>query len=141
MDRPPLLLRTLVGGVATFLAAWWLIGDQSSKGINRPLDYVVRAPDIPNAMVVAAGVVGLVVAIAILFQLVVAARRGDLRVRHENTAVLASLAVGFVAAGSARVITAGSVGANIGAGLAVFGGGAIILWLVGVAFRESRKIP
>ncbi len=131
---------SLVGGVATFLAAWWLIGDQSSKGINRPLDYVARAPDIPDVAVIAAGVVGLAVVIAILLQLVVAARGGDLRVRHENTIVLAFLAVGFVAAGSARVITAGSVGANIGAGLAVFGGGAIILWLLGLAFRENRKI-
>ena len=39
-----------------------------------------------------------------------------------------------------RVMTAGSVGANIGAGLALVFGVPIILWLAGVADQQRRRL-
>jgi hypothetical protein len=106
VSRTSLIARSVVACVGAFVAGWWVIGDQSSTGLDRPLDYVVRAPGVPDAAVVAMGVVGLV-----------------------------------VVAGIARVVTAGSVGANIGVGLALFGGGAVISLLVRYAVREERKLP
>lgn len=141
VGRLSVLVLAAVACVATFVAGWWLIGDLSSTGIDRSLDYIVRAPDVPDATVIAAGVVGLVVVLAILVALAVPALRGHGVARPALGVILSAVTIGFAVAGIARLVTAGSVGANIGAGLAVIGGGALVWWLVRVALQTSHKIP
>jgi hypothetical protein len=136
---PPawLAVRGIGAFVATFIASWWLIGDQSEAAIEPyKLDYIVRAPDIPDAAVAAAGVVSLVVTIAIALSLMVTRKRGA---RQELRTVAALAAAGFVLAGVARIESAGSHGANIGGGLAIFLGGPIVVMLFAYALREFRK--
>jgi hypothetical protein len=136
------LVLSAVACVATFVAGWWLIGDLSSTGIDRPLDYpIVRAPDVPDAAVIAAGVVGLVVVVAILVPLAIPTLRGHGAARPALGVIVAAVAIGFVVAGIARAVTAGSVGSNIGAPLAAIGGGGLIWWLVRFALQTSHKIP
>ena len=125
--------------MATFIASWWLIGDQTEASV-RPdqLEYVMRAPDLPDAAVVAAGVVSFVVGVALVLSLIVARRRG--KAREELPIVAALAAAGFVLAGIAGVETAGSNGANIGGGLGVVFGGPIVVMLFAYALLEFRKI-
>jgi hypothetical protein len=131
-------LRGVGAFVATFIASWWLIGDQSEAAIGPyQLDYIVQAPDVPDAAVAGVGVVCLVVTIAIALTLIVRHTRSG--ARRELRIVAALAAAGFVLAGIARVETAGSHGANIGGGLAVFFGGPIVVFLFAYALREFRK--
>jgi hypothetical protein len=65
VNRASLIVLSGVACAGAFLAGWWVIGDQSSTGIDRQLDYILRAPDVPDAAVIAVGVVGLVVVVAI----------------------------------------------------------------------------
>lgn len=124
---------------ATPVAAWWLIGDQSEH-VRGPesLDYVMRAPDVPDRLVTAAGSLALVTAAVC----VVVLRRGA---RHERldsrwVGVVGLLMVaGFCVAAIGRTVTAGVVGANIGAGLAVLVVGPVVVGLIAIAVFVSIR--
>jgi hypothetical protein len=92
------------------VASWWLIGDLSSKGIDRPLDYVVRAPAFSSRLVMTVGVAGLVMTAIVLVDAAVRVVRSNGAARHEAVVVVASAVGGCIVAGSLRVLTAGSVG-------------------------------
>jgi hypothetical protein len=124
--------------VAAFVASWWLIGDQTEASI-RPGDisYVMRAPDLPSVAVAAAGVVSIVVVAAIVLSLIVTRPRA--RARREAATVAALAGAAFVLAGSARMETAGSHGANIGGGMAIIVGLPVAVVLVAYALRSFGK--
>lgn len=118
----------MVAAVATVpVVTWWLIGDQSSAP-DPPLEftYIVRAPDLPHVLdfvVVAVAVAVLTGALALL---VLETARGELAPRWWGP-ILASMATGAFLAACGRAVTAGTVDANIGGGLAVVG--AVVLGL------------
>lgn len=111
---------------AAALAAAWLVGDQSSAGEMTDLDFALRPLDVAEGVQVGAGVAGL----AVLGLGAVVVARGAPRAWP----VLACLAAaGLLVGGGYRVITAGGIGANIGAGLVVLIGGPLLLGLLLVA--------
>ncbi|RBQ21378.1 hypothetical protein DP939_01280 [Spongiactinospora rosea] len=124
---------------AVALTVWWLVGDLSADvPPGAPLDHSVRPPDLAPWAETAIGAGALVVAAGTLAVLVRAsARRGfDRRWWATLVPLLAAAALtGF----GWRVVTAGSVGANVGAGLVVIVGGPVVallvLWSAGWSIR------
>ncbi|MBA2283730.1 MAG: hypothetical protein H0W25_21185 [Acidimicrobiia bacterium] len=114
MRRRPLTLATAASVAASPFATWWACGDLSEE--HEVLDHSFRAPDLPVA--VEAGVGGAAVAVvvgAVVLAATEARRRplDRLWLRVVITLVLCGAVVGF----GGRVLTAGVVGANIGAGM------------------------
>ena len=124
--------------VATPVATWWLIGDQSAtlRG-RRELDYIARPPDVPGWIVTIGGAAALVVVVACVVGLIRGQRTGQLD-RRWLSAVAALMGAGALAAVIGRTVTAGVVGANIGAGLALFFVAPIIVVLI--AFAALRAV-
>ncbi|MFI6498209.1 hypothetical protein [Nonomuraea typhae] len=125
--------------LATPVAAWWLVGDLSATAPpGAELDYAVRPPDLGAGVERAAGLVAVLVVAGTLVFLIWSARRGRLDGRWW-AALVPALAAGALAGAGARVVTAGTIGANIGAGLTVAGGGALVavllLWAAGWSLR------
>lgn len=137
-DRQTTYPRALAAAAASLpaaaLAGAWLVGDLSSPGAVSDLDYALRPLAVPRGVGVAAGVAGVVVLV-----LAVAV------VRRVPGAwpVLACLATaGLLLGGAYRVVTAGVIGANIGAGLAVLLGGPLLLvLLLAAAVLAVRRRP
>jgi hypothetical protein len=121
----------LVGAMP--VATWWLVGDLSTE-IADP-DYLIRPVQIEG---MAANVVGLgavVLAAGSVVTLVVAGARGRLARSWWPVLVELVLAGGLCGAGW-RVLTAGVIGANIGAGLVMIVGGPIVAALVSMAVDD-----
>jgi hypothetical protein len=117
-----------------------VIGDQSEpiRG-RRTLDYVVRAPDVPKWLATVAGASALGAVSVSICALVVGVHNRQLDRRWLGVVLVVMLA-GFVGAGVERTVTAGVVGANIGAGLALFFGLPICALLVVFAALMSRDL-
>ncbi|GGL01093.1 hypothetical protein [Mangrovihabitans endophyticus] len=135
----------LVAGLVAVaaVAAWWQIGDQSSAGPEQNPEYAVPPPDLPAGAETAAGVACLVVVIGVLAALAWATATRAVRRRWWLVAAPAVLA-GYVAGACLRVLTAGVLGANIGAGLAVVAGvpavALLTLWsMVWAAVLATRR--
>ncbi|MEW2379756.1 hypothetical protein AB0883_27130 [Micromonospora sp. NPDC047812] len=141
----PITALALVLG--TPVAAWWLIGDLTNDEARRlaaegvELDYAIRPVSLGPAGDRIVGVlacVGVVVALAWLLR-PTARRRLDPRWWW----VLAPLVGAGVLVGLGwRVLTAGGIGANIGAGLMVIAGGpalAVLLIVAAVAAVRMRR--
>jgi hypothetical protein len=129
----------VVAFVSTVPASWWLIGDQSVR--TRPpgeLDYTWRAPVAPHWLATALGAVASILVVAIAGSFVGPARRGAIDRTWLGVLALA-LGAGFLLAGIARVDSAGTIGANIGGGMAIMFGlpldAALIVWAVRRAMR------
>lgn len=128
------VLAALVSLPAAALASAWLIGDLSFQGEAVELDYAVRPIAVPQGVEVAAGVAGLV-----LLALSVAVVR---RVPRLWPVLACLVAAGLLAGVAYRVVTAGVIGANIGAGLAFFfGGPLVLLLLLAAAVLAVRRRP
>ncbi|WP_156051710.1 hypothetical protein [Allokutzneria albata] len=96
----------LVGAGA--LTAWWLVGDQSSQvPPGTQLDYYMRLPAYSPAVDIAIGVAGVVIGVALLVR-----AKGLWRLPFTGAFLLGAVLGVF-----GRVLTAGGIGANIGAGL------------------------
>ncbi|MCP3802946.1 hypothetical protein NLX83_27090 [Allokutzneria sp. A3M-2-11 16] len=96
----------LVGAGA--LTAWWAVGDQSSQvPPGTQLDYYVRLPAYSPAVDIAIGVIGVVIGVALVVR-----AKGVWRLPYAGAFLL-----GAVLGICGRVLTAGGIGANIGAGL------------------------
>jgi hypothetical protein len=109
--------------------AWWLVGDQSTVPASSDPDYAFRPWPISPAAARAAGIGSLTIAATATGLLGWATARRLLDVRW--WAVLVPLtAAGFIAGAGWRVMTAGVIGANIGAGFVVLLGGPIVLGLL-----------
>lgn len=139
--RPVDAFLALVIVVATPVAAWWLIGDltESSRGGRYQLDYMLPAPEIPGWIVAVLGAIALVATVVGAGFLVHAARRGKLDRRWLSAVGCLALA-GVLMAAIGRVFTAGTHGANIGAGLAMFFGAPVVIALVGCALFRGHQI-
>lgn len=109
----------LIVAIATFpVAAWYLIGDLTRVPPDLQPSYLVRPPAVPATVVHIAGIVATVLAAGgILVVLDSDRRHVDGRARR-RTLMFLLLAAGLIAAYAGRVITAGTIGANIGGGLA-----------------------
>jgi hypothetical protein len=125
----------LVAGVP--VAAWGLMGQQNVEGfLASELDYAFQPWAISDGVAALIGVAGLLVAGAGAALLVRGSRRGTLDRRWWG--VLGPLVVAGVIAGVGwRILTAGVIGANIGAGLMIMFGvpllGGLLLWALGRA--------
>lgn len=119
---------------AAALTSAWLVGDLSSRGDAADLDYALRPFAVSQGVHVAAGVAGLAVLV-----LAVVVVRGVPSVRPVLACLLTA---GLLLGGAYRVMTAGVVDANIGAGLAVFLGGPLLLaLLVAAVVLAVRRRP
>ncbi|WP_063764448.1 hypothetical protein [Streptomyces sp. NRRL S-481] len=133
------MLTSMVAGVALVLgvpvAAWGLMGQQNAEGLPASeLDYAYQPWGVGDGVAAVAGGVALVLAVAGAAALVRGARRGVLDPRWWG--VLGPLVVvGLMAGVGLRILTAGVVGANIGAGLLIMLGtpvaAALVLWALG----------
>lgn len=126
--------------LATPVAAWWLIGDQSeSRVAPRNRDYFARAPKVPSAIVAAAGAVALLVLVIATVVLMQAVRHRRIARGWIGVVGLLSLA-GVLVALFGRIATAGVDGANIGAGLSVIVGGPVLIVVVASAIGLGMSI-
>jgi hypothetical protein len=129
LARWAVVASALILVLAMPVAAWWLVGDQSTVPVSMDPDYAFRPWRIGPMAARAAGIGSVAadgVAAAVLLGVTL---RGRLDVRW--WAVLVPLlTAGFIAGAGWRVLTAGVIGANIGAGLVVMVGGPIVLGLL-----------
>lgn len=127
------------------IAAWGLMGQQNATQLPpSQLDYAFRPWDMPHGLDTVLGAVSLLLAGAAAALLVRDTRRGRLDRRWWG--VLAPLVVAGLLVGVGwRVMTAGVIGANIGAGLALFFGSPVVagllLWALvrGVRLMSRRR--
>ena len=116
--------------VAVPVATWWAVGDLSTD-LPDP-DYQIRPFDIGHTTEQVAGVSAAVLAAAVIVVLIHAGRAGRFDRRWWPVLVELILAGALCGAGW-RVLTAGVIGANIGAGLVLWIGGPMVAALVGLA--------
>lgn len=115
--------------LAVPVATWWLVGDLSTVPASMGPDYAFRPWPIGPAVARAAGIGSLAVGGMAVAALGWASLRRSLAARW--WAVLVPLlAAGFIAGAGWRVMTAGVIGANIGAGFVIMFGGPLVLGLV-----------
>ena len=115
--------------LAVPVATWWLVGDLSTVPVSAGRDYAFRPWPIGPVAARAAGAGSLVVGAVAVVVLGWAAARPVVDIRW--WAVLVPLAVaGFIAGAGWRVLTAGVIGANIGAAFVAVLAGPIVLVLV-----------
>lgn len=141
----PDVVAFLVMVFATPVAVWWAVGDWSIDATEP--DYAVRPLALSGAAQTTAGVAAsLLTAVAA----VVLWRRGALRRDRRWFGVLfALLVIGVLAAMGWRIVTAGVIGANIGAGFVIIFGvplaAVVIVWAVArsiwLATRGRRSNP
>ena len=138
------VVAALSGLVALPIATWWVVGDQSYKlGAQEryaDLDYAFKPLALSAATERAVGVAALVVVVASVVLLIVHARRGEWDHRWVRP-LGAAAAAGVIVGCGWRVMTAGVIGANIGAGLAVLLGGPLVVALLVVAVAISTRVP
>ncbi|AXE86608.1 hypothetical protein C1703_16515 [Streptomyces sp. Go-475] len=110
----------LVGGVP--VAAWGLMGQQNHEGLPASeLDYAFQPWDIGDGVAAVLGGLALVLAGLGATVLVRGARRGALDPRWWGV-IGPLVVVGLMTGVGWRILTAGGVGANIGAGLLIIFG-------------------
>ncbi len=114
--------------LATPLAVWWVVGDVSE--VTGPYaDYLFEPPSISTAAETSLGVAAVLAVAASAATLMWAHRRQNFS-RRRVLSVGCLLLVGVIAGYGYRVLTAGVSGANIGGGLVLFFGSAMIIGLV-----------
>lgn len=128
--------------VAGPVATWWLVGDQSTVPVSGDPDYAFRPFDITAGTERTVGIGSTMVAVLAFLALAWATRRHRLEARWWM--VLAPLvSAGLIAGFGWRVLTAGVIGANIGAGFMVLLGGpavtAMLIWAMAYSIRLSHR--
>lgn len=122
--------------LAAMLVAAWLVGDLSYQGpvdSRLGLDYAYRPLPLSADTYTAAGIVGLLV---LLPAAAIAARTSGF-----SLVLTCAVGAGALTGLMYRVMTAGVIGANIGAGLALMAGGPLLLALMvtGAALAVRRR--
>jgi hypothetical protein len=122
--------------LAAPVVTWWLVGDLSTVPASLSPDYAFRPFDISPGVARAAGIGSLVLALAALPVLGWAA---PLHLFDDRwwSVLVPLLAAGFIAGAGWRVLTAGVIGANIGAGFVVLFGGPVFAVLLVWALARS----
>ncbi|MDG4794425.1 hypothetical protein [Micromonospora sp. WMMD1082] len=145
------MLRRAVPALAVVLlvsapvATAWLVGDLTNAEARRlaaegePLDYAVRPIDLGATE---ERVLGVLATALVVVSLALLARATATRALHPRWwTVLAPLLASAVLIGVAwRVVTAGAIGANIGAGLVLLAGGPVLLVLLVVAAVQAVRL-
>ncbi|WP_199827221.1 hypothetical protein [Streptomyces xylophagus] len=127
------------------VAVWGLLGRQDVDGFSASeLDYAYRPLDISDGTAAVIGVIALLLAGVGGALLVRATRQGELDRRWWE--VLAPLMVAGVIVGVGwRVLTAGVLGVNIGAGLTMLFGGPVVaglsIWALVRGVRLATRRP
>ncbi len=139
--------RVLVPAAAGLVLAapvltWWLVGPLATAPASVGLDYAFRPWPISPASVRAAGIASSAAAGVSVVVLAWATVRRLLDARW--WAVLVPLlAAGFIAGAGWRVMTAGVIGSNIGAGFVIILGGplalALLAWALGYSVHLARR--
>jgi hypothetical protein len=111
------------------VATWWIVGPLDEVQDPRYADYMVRPPDIAPGTERVAGAIALTAALAAIVVLVLEARDPGVDRRWLASGVLPAALAAALVGGSARVMTAGVSGANIGGGMVVLFGGPVLLGL------------
>ncbi|WP_431950012.1 hypothetical protein [Actinacidiphila sp. bgisy167] len=131
--------------VATPVATWGLMGRQDATGFEpAELDYLVRPFAVPEEAETAIGAVAAALAAGAALVLGRASRPGQPdRPDGRWWAVTGPLvAAGALTGAIWRTVTAGVVGANVGAGLAIMFGGPVVaglvLWSLVRGLRSAR---
>ncbi|MFC7841796.1 hypothetical protein [Streptomyces sp. NPDC057382] len=125
----------VVGGVP--VAAWGLMGRQDYDGLPADeLDYAFQPWDVGDGVAAGVGGIGLLVAVAGAVVLARGARRGAMDPRWWSV-VGPLVVVGLMAGAGWRILTAGVVGANIGARLVIILGAPVAAALVVWALARS----
>lgn len=137
-------LAAAAGLVALPVAAWWVSGDMSytptiADTLAGPPDYMVRPLPLSASTERAAGATAVVVVLASALLLVVHARQGPWDRRWFGP-LAAAATVGVIVGFGWRVMTAGVIGANIGAGLMIVFAGPMVLVLLGWAAVRAAKV-
>jgi hypothetical protein len=112
-------------------AAWWLLGDLSyHRGDDSNVSYQFGGPrDLSTLQGLVLGVAGVLAAVLGAAYLIRATKAGRLQSKWWAVLLLFTCA-GLLAALIERMATAGTVGANIGGGIAVFFGVPVVLALL-----------
>ncbi|GIJ39513.1 hypothetical protein Vwe01_28380 [Micromonospora andamanensis] len=145
MVRRGLALLVVALLLSTPVVTGWLVGDLTGPAARRlaaegePLDYAVEPVSLgvvgDRVLVIVAG--ALMVLSLVLLIRATATRKLEPRWWF----VLVPLILAGVLIGLAwRIVTAGAIGANIGAGLIVLGGGPVLLILLGVAAVQAARL-
>jgi hypothetical protein len=141
------VLVTAAAGLvlAVPVMTWWLVGPLNTAPARVGLDYAFRPWPISPGAADAAGIASAALAALSLPILVWATLRRLLDSRWWAV-LIPLLAAGFIAAAGWRVMTAGVLGSNIGAGFVEMLGGPVVLALVAWAaiysvhlVRRSRR--
>lgn len=122
--------------IAVPVLTWWLVGDLSTASLAEDPDYAVSPLPVSPTTERAVGTASLALAVGAVAVLTWAARRQALDRRWWTVLVLLVAAGGIVGLGW-RVLTAGVIGANIGAGLFVLVGGPLVAALLLFALARS----
>ena len=124
-----LLSAAVTLALATPIATWWLVGPLKTAPARVGLDYAFRPWPISPVAATATGIAAAMLAVMSLALLIWATARHRLDARWWR--VLIPLLVAFFIAGAGwRVLTAGVLGSNIGAGIVIVIGGPLVLVLV-----------
>ncbi|WP_146605643.1 hypothetical protein [Micromonospora craterilacus] len=139
----PVLVVALL--LATPVATAWLVGDLTNREARRlaaegvPLDYFLRPVSLG-----ATGdrVVGVLACVLVILSLALLIRATATRTLDSRwwTVLLALMLSGALIGFAWRVMTAGGIGANIGAGLVVLAGGPVLLLLLIVAAVQAFRL-
>ncbi|MCX4390895.1 hypothetical protein OG777_28765 [Micromonospora peucetia] len=144
-------VTALVLVLCTPVASWWLIGDLTNDEARQlaaegaDLDYAIRPVSLGPAGDRIFGALACVGAIAAVAGLVWAMSRHRLDPRWWRV-LLPLVAAGVLVGFAWRVLTAGGIGANIGAGLMIMAGGPVLAVMLTVAavatlrMRRSRRV-
>jgi hypothetical protein len=132
-------VATVLIVLAVPVVTWWLVGDQSTTSSDNA-DYVLRPPfRFSNRVTRAVGAGALVVTVAAAAVLIVASASHSFDPRWWSV-VGPLLLLGILLGVGWRVLTAGVIGANIGAGLFTFVAGPVILAVVGWAIFRTISL-
>jgi hypothetical protein len=134
-------LRAATAGLilASPVAAWWLVGDLSERGAD-DRDRMVRPVELPPVIETLAGVVAVLAVLAALVVVVLAWYRRRLPEWWAGAVVPVCVAGAIVGAGW-RVLTASTIGANIGGGMVLLIGLplAAVLVFAGAMHADRRR--
>ncbi|MGP3971932.1 hypothetical protein [Streptomyces sp. 6N223] len=133
--------------VSVPVGVWGLVGQRNASGVApAELDYAVRPWDLPSGAETLLGACGTLAALGCAALLLAATRAGYLRPQWWHV-LLPLVVAGAALAVGWRVITAGTIGANIGAGLVVLFGtplvAVLLLWSAtcGLGLALARRTP
>ncbi|WP_407289118.1 hypothetical protein [Streptomyces sp. BP-8] len=121
------------------VATWGLIGRQDAAGYSpSELDYAVQPLPLAASLETSLGVISLVLTV-VTAALLAYASRSDTFDRGRWMVILPLIVAGLIVGAGWRVLTAGVIGANIGAGLVIWVGGpvtaALLFWALFVGLR------